>query len=315
MRSIKALTTYLLVIFGGAVVLAPILYLESHVLARNGFKVFQTIAAYPFHRFLSRSMMVLALIGLRPFIKELGIESWNQIGLTRLNAKAVNLWFAGFLVGFSVLALAAAIAIGADARSFNFEHTMHDLLKHVRNAALAAILISVIEEIIFRGALFGALKRSEGFFVAAVLSASVYALVHFFERAQTPSHVNVFSGVVVLGHMLSGFVKFESLVPGFFNLFLVGVILALSFARTGSLYFSIGMHAAFIFWVKSYGFFTNSNPGANEWLWGGSKLINGWGPCILLLALFIFLFKTLPRKYVAQQPESIPNQPEVAAIS
>jgi membrane protease YdiL (CAAX protease family) len=76
--------------------------------------------------------------------------------------------------------------------------------------------------------------------------------------------------------MLSGFGHPHELMPGFFNLSLAGAVLALAYQWTGNLYFSVGLHAGWIFWLKSYGTLTRVVPGANGWLWGGDKMINGW---------------------------------------
>ena len=56
--------------------------------------------------------------------------------------------------------------------------------------------------------------------------------------------------------------------------------------------FSIGLHIAWIFWIKSYGTLAKSVPGANEWLWGSGRMavVNGWITLpVLVIALLIFI--------------------------
>jgi membrane protease YdiL (CAAX protease family) len=91
--------------------------------------------------------------------------------------------------------------------------------------------------------------------------------------------------------MLSGFVEVEKVVPGFFNLTLAGALLALAYQFTGNLYFSIGLHAGWIFWLKSYGFLTRDAADANAWFWGTSKLIDGWLALLVLASVLLFLLK------------------------
>jgi CAAX protease family protein len=50
----------------------------------------------------------------------------------------------------------------------------------------------------------------------------------------------------------------------------------LAYQRSGNLYFSVGLHAGWIFWLKSYGFLTNPGVAGNAWFWGSRKLIDGW---------------------------------------
>ena len=81
--------------------------------------------------------------------------------------------------------------------------------------------------------------------------------------------------------------------PGFFNLTLVGALLALAYQRTGNLYFSIGLHAGWIFWLKTYGTFTAAPARAPAWFWGTDKMIDGW-PALMVLVAVLVLFKFLP---------------------
>ncbi len=53
-------------------------------------------------------------------------------------------------------------------------------------------------------------------------------------------------------------------------------VLRWAYQRTGALYFSIGLHAGWIFWLKSYKLVTQPAVGANSTLWGTDNLIDGW---------------------------------------
>jgi len=54
-------------------------------------------------------------------------------------------------------------------------------------------------------------------------------------------------------------------VPGFLNLTLVGILLAVAFHRTGALYFPIGLHASWVVWIKLYGYVSQPTAGAGTW--------------------------------------------------
>jgi hypothetical protein len=95
--------------------------------------------------------------------------------------------------------------------------------------------------------------------------------------------------------MLGGFVDVEQVVPGFFNLTLAGALLALGYQYTGNLYFSMGMHAGWIFCLKCYGVITREAANANAWFWGTGKLIDGWLALIVLAAVSLPLLHLRPR--------------------
>src|SRR5438552_3778696 len=159
---------------------------------------------------------------------------------------------------------------------------------------------ALLAEMLFRGAIFGALRKTFHWPTAAAISSAIYAIVHFFSRPPSPAEIHWISGLALLPTMLSGFVEVEKVVPGFFNLTLAGALLALAYQHTGNLCFSIGMHAGWIFWLKSYGFLTRDAANANAWFWGTSKLIDGWLALIVLAFVVLLLLKLRPRAKVGE---------------
>jgi membrane protease YdiL (CAAX protease family) len=146
-------------------------------------------------------------------------------------------------------------------------------MEHVLSAALAAVIVSVLEEILFRGALFGLLRKTLSWPVALVLSSGVYALAHFLRKADPPGPVDWWSGLALLPKMFQGGPR---IIPAVFTLFVAGAILALAYQRTGALFFPMGLHAGWIFWLKFYGFLTVKTPGAGPSIWGTDTLVDGW---------------------------------------
>jgi membrane protease YdiL (CAAX protease family) len=288
MRPLPALSIYIGAVFLGGALVAPWLYWLTQSVAQS----FPHLANSPFHRFVNRSLLGLALIGLWPLFRGLGIRSWKEFGLTNPTPNGKRL-VAGFSVGFSSLAIVAFAALGTGARML-VDDQAH-LIRKLLGAALTAIVVAVLEEILFRGALFGTLRRVMHWGLALIVSSIIYALVHFMESARVTGPVLWYSGFEVLPRMLRGLVQWQLLIPGLLNLTLAGVLLALAYQRTGNLYFSIGLHAGWIFWLKSYGIFTREVSGANAWIWGGAKLIDGWVASLVLAPTLIVILR-LPRE-------------------
>ena len=136
--------------------------------------------------------------------------------------------------------------------------------------------------------------------LALLASSLIYAAVHFLQRTEWTGAVTWNSGLILLPRMLGGFADFYTLVPGFFNLTLAGILLGLAYQRTGNLYFSIGLHAGWIFWLKAYGAFTTSPPHATTWFWGTGKMVDGW------LALWVLLFTLVIFKFLPLRPTREP---------
>lgn len=296
MRPLLALIVYILVVFVGGALLAPGLHAAMQGMAHSWPKL-TNLADSPFHRYVHRSFLFLALAGLWPLLKALGARRAADFGLVKPAGQGKRL-LTGFLVGFISLALVAAIALAAGGRVWD-DTPAGKLAGKLVGALLTAVIVGVLEEILFRGGIFGGLRRFADWRLALVVSSAIYALVHFFAPAKHEGPVIWSSGLALLPQMFSGFADWHQLIPGFFNLTLAGALLALAYQRTGNLYFSIGLHAGWIFWLKSYGVLTDQAPNANTWLFGTNRMIDGWLACAVLTVTLLIL----PRLRAAQKTE------------
>jgi len=288
MRPFRALVIYLAVVFVGGALLAPWLYWLAQSCAHS----IPRIAGAPFHRYVDRSLLMLALARLWPLMRSLGATSLREVGLIPPYGQ-FKFFSGGLLLGFFSLAVVAGMAIGFGDRLFVQPWAAHQIVGTIFGAIGAAAMVAPLEEILFRGGVFGGLRRIIYWPLALLVSSAIYALVHFLQHAELTGVVAWNSGLVLLPQMLRGFADFHALVPGFFNLALAGVLLGLAYQRTGNLYFSIGLHAGWIFWLKTYGVFTADSPRAAIWFWGTGKMIDGW-LAFFVLAFTLSIFRFLP---------------------
>jgi hypothetical protein len=273
-RPLLATVLYLAGVFLGGALLAPGLYFLMQWLAGEIPALAET-AAKPFHRYVNRSLLALALLGLWPYVRAFGLNSRGELGLGK-SARGPRDFGVGFALGFASLAAVAAVALLCGGRLGNTSLPPEQWGSVIPKAALTAGVVAVIEETLFRGALFGVFRRSHSWVTAAAISSALYSLLHFFQRPESPAEVQWTSGLALLPRMMRGFTDVEALLPGFVNLFLIGMILAVAYQRSGYLYGSIGLHAAWILWQKTYGVATSPAEGAQAWLWGSGKLLDGW---------------------------------------
>ncbi len=123
MRPLRALGIYILTVFIGGALLAPWLYWLAQAFAHW----FPKIAGNPFNRFVSRSLLILALAGLWPLLRGLGATSAREIGLILPYGHAKR-FFGGLLLGFVSLAVVAGIALNYGARVFISDLTAHKIV-------------------------------------------------------------------------------------------------------------------------------------------------------------------------------------------
>jgi uncharacterized protein len=285
-RPLRALVLYLVAVFVGGALLAPWLYHGVQSVAA-GHAALETLARMPFARFVNRALLITALVGLPSYIRAAGIRSWGDVGVPTGLVRWRRLG-AGFAVGFASLAVVCAIVLAAGGR-LPRHRAPGDLAAQFLGALATAIVVAVIEELLFRGAFFGGLRRSIGWKPALAASSVLYGIVHFMGRPANPPSIYWLSGLRVLPTMLAGMTELRLLVPGFLTLTLAGVILGLAYHWTGELSASIGIHAGWIFWLKYYGLITRSAPGADAWFWGSRRLTDGWLAFVSIAIVLVLL--------------------------
>lgn len=263
---------YLLAVFVGGALLAPWLWAAAQQVLPG-----TSLASQPFRRYVDRSLLGLALLGLWPMVRSGLFPGWRSFGLAWTTDRRRELG-SGLAGGMMSLAGVAILALGFGARTWDSGHSSITLLSHGLRAVGAAVAVSLMEELLFRGMVFGSLRGRFSFRTSAVASATLYAVVHFFRRPAAPDSIGPWTGLEMLGEMLSGLADPGQVFPGILTLGAIGWLLAWCRERTGSLWLPLGLHAGWIFWFKSYTFFTTPAAGrmAQSWWWGSERLHDGW---------------------------------------
>ena len=303
MRPIWALLLYLAAVFIGGAFLAPWLYWTA-----DGIGLMNSTWRPSFDRFVTRSLLLVALLGMWPLLRFSRLDSWHALGLARFPGWRGHVAL-GCLVGFGSLAIVAAGALTMGARAWAFDPALPSVALVLPGALATAIIVALVEEGLFRGAIFGALRNFNHWLTALLISSAVYSIVHFFQKVTVaPSKITWISGLELLAKMMRGFADQQHIVPAFFVLLLAGAILAAAYQRTGSLHFSIGLHTGWIFVAQSYAIFTKQHSPSTHPFWGGAKMIDGWCGVIVLAPLLAWFLwgparpKTVQDSGVIREP-------------
>lgn len=300
-RAAGFLLCYLVGVFAGGALVAPWLFHLGQWAAAE-FAPFQALAGQPFHRYANRALLVTAVLGLWPLLRVLNLADRRALGLTNPLAARRELAL-GLALGFGSLLLAALVLAVAGGRNFYFGHPPAVLLQLFITATLAAVAVAVLEETIFRGVVFGALRRSWPLWAVLVASAALYSAVHFLARVEHTGPVGWDAGLALLPRMMGGIAAPENLLPAL-TLAVAGVALGLARERTGNLWFAIGLHAGWVFWLKVFKTVTAAGPAGGAF-WGTEKLLDGW-LALLVMAGVLVVVARLPQ---SAQASPVPDEP------
>ena len=225
--------------------------------------------SFPFERIFGRILMIVALGGLWPVLRWIGFRSWNDIGFSRVTNCRRNV-FAGLALGAGAYLLAGLASLALGARSLNRDVEAGTVVSRFLLFAASGVAVAVIEETFFRGGIQGGLQRDWRSTIAVVAGSAFYAIMHFFRPVHgfvESANVHWDTGFAYLARLFSNVPATPQFGAQFTTLLLVGVVLGAAYVRTGTLYLSMGLHAGFVFALKSFAFLTVAGCGSfAQWL-------------------------------------------------
>jgi membrane protease YdiL (CAAX protease family) len=269
--------------------LAPLLYGLGHAVAATG--VLTELSRFQFHRYFNRAALLAAALLVWPLLRALGIRRWSDLSLAPNPARWRHLG-----LGFGVATVGLWAVAGLMLAIGRAHWRAQPRLDMLPGALLSAVAVALIEESFFRGALFGALRRTLRWPTALMVLSVVFAAVHFLRPPPglTEPTVSWSSGFELLPGLLWQYGQPRLVVGGFLTILLVGLVLGWAVVRTRSLYLSLGLHAGWVFALKAFGALTSvSSEGG---LWFGRDLLTGLAPVLLVASTGVLLMRLLPQR-------------------
>jgi len=267
--------------------------------------------SYPLHAFLanwfeldfdrvaSRSVLIVAIILFIALHRKLGFGSWRDIGYSSDKKQFFRDLAKG--IGFGILIMSPVIVgllitqnrvidIGWDVSLLN-------VLKLVITALIAGLMISVLEETLFRGAMLGAINKHSSTIFAVVTTSLFYALVHFIQPdiELDSETLNWTSGFVLLKNALPNLANIPLIIDSLIALFLAGALLAIVRIRTNRIALCIGIHAGWVITIKIFKRITDTNVQSDyAFLTGSYDKVIGYlaAACIAIFIVLLLNIQT-----------------------
>ncbi|MBS1173862.1 MAG: Abortive infection protein, partial [Proteobacteria bacterium] len=137
--------------------------------------------AFEPHRVMSRLAQLLMMLGVWPFLRLLGLDGREALGYGRPRPEILRALVRGWLAGVAILVVLVIALLALEIRVPDLRAAARhaELARKAAQALAAGLLIGVIEETFFRGALFTAIRRRGAAAGAILWPAVLYAAVHF----------------------------------------------------------------------------------------------------------------------------------------
>ena len=209
---------------------------------------------------IRRCVSIGAALSLWFSITKLERRSIRSYGFSSSEAGRRQFFF-GALLGLGALLFMLLIGLVSGACRIEIVQDRVKLWSTLLGFIPAATIVSVLEELVFRGFILQQLLTYSPLF-AVIASSGLYAAVHVKTVTWTMS------------------TAFELV-----GLFLLGGVLCLSYLKTQQLYCSVGLHASLAYGARVNKLLIGFENSAAGWFVGTSRLVNGVANWILLLAI------------------------------
>ena len=205
--------------------------------------------------------------------------------------------FSGFIYGIIIMLIIEMLLffLGIHEIDTNRSISISLVMERLTKAMLAGVLIGLVEESIFRGALFTGLYKQTGAVITVFFSSLVYSSVHFIRYRELPADTDI-SWLTGISMMPEAFRRFHewSIVDYFLTLFIFGVLLGLLRLKHRGIAACIGVHAGIVMLIKLADYFTNRTHNSNyEFLVSQYNSTFGWISFTVILLFTVFYFVKL----------------------
>jgi uncharacterized protein len=250
---------------------------------------------FPFPRIFDRTVMVTLLAATLFWSRSMSFSELMREGFAAPRANVSRL-LNGLAIAVAAIAILFALAFASGAGAgVSYGALVARALKFV----IPAIAIAIIEEGFFRAFLLGGMRGDYGPRAALAVTSAFYSLAHL---VRSPAHYylaglhpaagfhNLAASAAQLGHPVTA-------APTVVGLFLLGLVLGESFLTTGTVWFSIGLHAGFVLGAKTWPIVAHGggpvSPPISRWIAGPGPVPLIAAPAAWAIALVLLL--VLPR--------------------
>ncbi len=232
--------------FVGTFLLAGVL---AACVAYPAYQLTSSFAPWAFHRVAGRIAMLLLALELVWLCRYLRVSTKRDFGFGLPWRAFVSQSLLWALIGIATAAVGAAFLLGTGLRELspNFIPSVAAVTRLLLIGASSGLAVALIEETVMRGAMHTAIQRESGDWAAALLTAPLFAVTHFFAKVRIPpAELAWHSGFDLLTRSFAPLSHFGAVLDSFLAWLAVGLVLSLTRVLTGNIAVAIGLHAGWV---------------------------------------------------------------------
>ena len=264
--------------FVGVILLAGLM---GACVAYPAYELTSTFATWAFHRVASRIALLVLVLGLVGLCRHLQLRTKRDFGYAlpwRRFLKQSLLWG---VVGMATAAVGAAFLLLTQLRVMDssFVPSAAGFARIFLVGVGSGISVALLEETVFRGIMHTAIERESGAWTALLLTAPLFAVLHFFAKVRIPAaDIGWGSGFDLLVLSFAPLGHPALVLDSFLSWLVVGSILSLTRVLTGNIAVALGLHAGWVVVLRMLQESTTSgnSPTYSAWVGRFDGLLGYW---------------------------------------
>ena len=285
--------------FIGAILLAGLI---GALLSFPAYELTSSFASWAFHRVASRIAMLVLIAELVWLCRHLNLTRARDFGYGLPWRRFLRVSLTWGAIGVATAGVGAAFLLSTHLRkaSPDFTPTALSVARIFLIGLSSGVAVALLEETVMRGVMHTAIERESGPWTAALLTAPLFAVLHFFAKTRiAPQDVGWGSGFDLLLRSFSPLAQPALVFDSFLSWLIVGLILSLTRVLTGNIAMAIGLHAGWVIVLRMLQEGTNSGEAPQYAFWVGrfdgllGYWLLPWGVCIAV-ALWLTRARWVP---------------------
>jgi membrane protease YdiL (CAAX protease family) len=247
-----------------------------------------------FRKYLTYATLISGLIVSGIYLQLYNLLSFKSFGYSGKLFKFLNSIFNGFIYGIAIMLIIEVLLyfLGIHEMDTYRNISMTVVIERFGKAMLAGLLIGLIEESIFRGALFSGLYKQTGAIITILFSSLIYSAVHFIRYREVSADTDI-GWLTSFSMMPEAFRRFHewSILDYFLTLFIFGILLGLLRLKYRGIAACIGVHAGIVTLIKTSDYFTNRTQDSTyNYLVSEYNSTFGWLSFVVILIFVVIHF-------------------------
>ena len=273
------------------------------------YKLLQIFTDIPFHKITSQLSSLCGLAFIFLYLRFNNILNKTTAGFNLAQVSIKREIFTGMAIGMMIILVLVVVLLilGIHQPEQELHSSLNTIFLVLIKAILSGVMVALIEETLYRGALLGGLSKTTNVLSAIIISSAVYSAVHFIKYPRVPADAEVgwTTGLELLSRAFSRF-QDPAIIDSFLALFAFGVLLALVRLNKGNIFQCMGLHAGVVIAIKIINQLTDYAPGNNY-----EFLVNRNDHLLGYLALFwlIIIIAVYYRYFYTARNQSGPRYP------